>query len=167
MAGPRARPCGSPHGATARPASAEVRLPRPGPVPILARANRPARRGVTLLELLVVLLLLGLAAALAAPRLLRPRAADAGDPLARTVAMGRALALRRAEALRLEIDADGRWRLVARDSVLQRGALPTATTPLRLGISPLGVCMPEPADDAPAPAWDAAACAPDARGGGA
>jgi hypothetical protein len=118
-----------------------------------------------------VLLLLGLAGALVAPRLLRPRADDADDPQARTVAMGRALALRRAEALRLEIDADGRWRLIARDSVLQRGAMPAAAaTPLRLGISPLGVCVPEPTDDAPtddAPAWDAAACAPAVRGGGA
>ncbi len=108
-----------------------------------------------------MLVLLGVAAALTAPRLLRPRADDAGDPLARTVATARAHALRRAEALRLEIDADGRWRLVTRDSVLQRGTMPAAAAmPLRLGISPLGVCVPEPADDAAPPAWDAAACAP-------
>ena len=118
-----------------------------------------ARRGVTLLELLVVLLLLGLAVALTLPRISLPRAADEGDPLARTVAMGRALALRRAEALRLEVDADGRWRLLARDSVLQRGVVPAAA-PLRLGISPLGVCVPEPGDDGDAPAWDAGTCAP-------
>jgi prepilin-type N-terminal cleavage/methylation domain-containing protein len=126
-----------------------------------------ARRGVTLLELLVVLLLLGLAVALTLPRISLPRRTDEGDPLARTVAMGRALALRRAEALRLEVDADGRWRLLARDSVLQRGALPATMPPtaaLRLGISPLGVCVPEPEDDiVAAPAWDAGACAPAAR----
>ena len=125
-------------------------------------AARRERRGVTLLELLVVLLLLGLAVALTLPRIAIPRGLDEGDPLVRTVAMGRALALRRAEALRLEVDADGRWRLLARDSVLQRGSVP-ATTPLRLGISPLGVCVPEPGDDGATPAWDAAACAPAAR----
>lgn len=115
-----------------------------------------------------MLVLLGLVAALTAPRLLPPRADADGDPMARTVATSRALALRRAEALRLEVDRDGRWRLVARDSVLRRGAMPASTaTPLRLGISPLGVCVPEPVDDAPAPAWDAATCAPAASGGGA
>ena len=131
-------------------------------------AARRARRGVTLLELLVVLLLLGLAVALTLPRLSVPRGPDDGDPLARTAAMGRALALRRAEALRLEVDADGRWRLLARDSVLHRGAI-TGTipgvAPLRLGISPLGVCVPEPTDSGAAPAWDAGACAPLARAG--
>ena len=125
----------------------------------LPTAARRARRGVTLLELLVVLLLLGLAVALTLPRIAVPRGPDAGDPLARTVAMGRALALRRAEALRLEVDADGRWRLLARDSVLQRGQLPAAA-PLRLGISPVGVCVPEPADEVAAPTWDAGTCAP-------
>ncbi len=114
-----------------------------------------------------MLVLLGLAAALAAPRLLPPRTAEAGDPLARTVAAGRALALRRAEALRLEVDADGRWRLIARDSVLQGGLLPAPAATLRLGISPLGVCVPEPVDDPATPAWDAAACAPAAPGSGA
>jgi prepilin-type N-terminal cleavage/methylation domain-containing protein len=128
----------------------------------LPTAARRARRGVTLLELLVVLLLLGLAMALTLPRIAIPRVAEVGDPLARAVAAARAQALRRAEALRLEVDADGRWRLLARDSVLQRGQLPAAS-PLRLGISPLGVCVPEPMDDAAAPAWDAGACAPLAR----
>ena len=132
-----------------------------------------ARHGVTLLELLVVLLLLGLAVALTLPRLSIPSRAAEGDPRARTVAMARALAVRRAEALRLEVDADGRWRLLARDSVLQGGALPGGGARLRLVLSPLGVCVPEPSDDAPVPGgptWDVAACAPaaaDAARGGA
>jgi hypothetical protein len=112
-----------------------------------------------------VLVLIGLVAGLAAPAL-RPAAAPPASPLARTVAAARATALRRAEALRLEVEADGRWRLLARDSVLARGTLDArgaaGTLPLRLGISPLGVCVPEAADDArvaPA-AWDAGACAP-------
>ncbi len=131
-----------------------------------------ARAGLTLLELLVVLTLLGLAAALAAPAL-RPPAAPPATPLARTVAEARATALRRAEALQLDVDSDGGWRLRARDSVLARGQLDARAAgdalPLRLAISPLGVCVPEPRDDAPVDAvpavWDAAGCAPAAGEG--
>ena len=123
---------------------------------------RATRAGVTLLVLLVVLVLLGLAAAAVSPALRAPRSVDA-DPLAATVARARALAVRRAEALRLEIDGDGRWRLSARDSVLQVGTLPTAHgATLRLAISPTGLCVPE-ADEAVTPSahgWDAGACAP-------
>ena len=126
-----------------------------------------SRAGVTLLELLVVLVLLGLAAGLAAP-VLRPRATAADDPTARTIAAARALALRRAESLRLDVGADGRWAIVARgDSVLQRGALPPTGAALRLGISPLGVCVPEAGDDGTsATAWDAASCTPLQAGAG-
>jgi type II secretory pathway pseudopilin PulG len=127
---------------------------------------------VTLLELLVVLVLLGLAAAAVAPAVRAP-VTEPGDPRARTIAAARALAVRRAEALRLEIDAAGRWRLLARDSVLQTGALPTGGAPLHLAISPLGICVPE-ADETRAPAvadptpdavWDVGACAPATRTG--
>jgi type II secretory pathway pseudopilin PulG len=127
---------------------------------------------VTLLELLVVLVLLGLAAAAVAPAVRGP-VTEPADPRERTIAAARALAVRRAEALRLEIDAAGRWRLLARDSVLRTGALPAAGAPLRLAISPLGVCVPERDDNDAPPAtgsaadavWDVAACAPTTRAG--
>lgn len=116
---------------------------------------------MTLLELLVVLVLLGLAAAAVAPVLRAPTPRD-DDPRTATVARVRALAVRRAEALRLEIQDDGRWRVLARDSVLLTGRLPAAGgAALRLAISPTGLCVPEPDESLTLErGWDAGACAP-------
>ncbi len=109
------------------------------------------RRGVTLLELLVVLLLLGITAALVlpalAPRLaLRPGNDDARSAL---VATSRRLAIRRGESLRLRLDADGVWALVAKGdgAVVDTGRLPTrgreeALAPMLLTIDALGSCIP-------------------------
>ena len=64
---------------------------------------------MTLLELLVVLLLLGLAAALVAPVLRLPAERPEGGEvaLARAADAARSLALRRGEALVLAVAADG------------------------------------------------------------
>jgi len=133
-------------------------------VPSLPRPS-DRRPGVTLLELLVVVLLLGVAAALTAPALLRERA-DAGEHAGRgrVTAFARAAAVRRGETLALDVAADGRWTLrVARgDSLpLADGTLDAADSlaPRRLLVTPLGLCLPD--DDASAPApWDAGSCRP-------
>lgn len=117
--------------------------------------------GVTLVELLVALVLLGMGAAVVAPvfRLPAPRTAE-GDAVART----RALALRRAEAMTLVIGRDGAWTVhPARDGTgeaLATGQLAAAradSLPRTLVVSPLGDCM---ALDAPAAGgtWDPVRC---------
>lgn len=134
-------------------------------------APRPHRtpRGVTLLELLVVLVLLGIAAAVVAPVLRVPPRADAGDTLQRVVADARALAVRRAESLVLDVAPDGAWTLATRDAALvaqgRVEAAATSSIPARLVVTALGACVPDPSPNA-APgsaldaAWDPAACRP-------
>lgn len=68
--------------------------------------------GVTLLELLVVLVLLGLAAALAAPAFITPGGAP-GSALGEPLHAARVNAIRRAETLYLTVSPTGHWRLDA------------------------------------------------------
>jgi type II secretory pathway pseudopilin PulG len=129
---------------------------------------------MTLLELLVVLILLGLAAALVAPVLRLPAAGTGGAEESAPVALGRAadaaraLALRRGEAVVLAVAADGRWTVTpavaAADTVPLLGgrAAVAVGAPLRVVVSPVGTCVPDAtgADGAPVAVWDAARCRP-------
>jgi prepilin-type N-terminal cleavage/methylation domain-containing protein len=103
-------------------------------------------RGYTLLEVIVVLFLLTLAASVVAPAFVAPR-----DPAAasmRVIGQARALAIRRAEALELRIEPSGAWRLDGVAST-QAGALATGTISpapriaVTLLFSPLGSCAPD------------------------
>jgi prepilin-type N-terminal cleavage/methylation domain-containing protein len=103
-------------------------------------------RGYTLLEVIVVLVLLTLAASVVAPVFVAPR-----DPAAAAVGVigrARALAIRRAEALELRIEPSGAWRLDGVASA-QAGALVTGTispaprVAITLLFSPLGSCAPD------------------------
>ena len=122
--------------------------PRGTPAPFRTVAP-PGRRGLTLLELVVVLVLLGLALALSIPALVSP-AGGAVDPLQAVVEGARRQAVRRAESLSLVVRPDGGWVLLAGErqahETLLSGRLegipPTAV--LRVRISPLGACWPEP-----------------------
>src|SRR5947209_11990916 len=69
----------------------------------------PARPGFTLVEMLVVLILMGLAAALVAPALLVPH--HHASTLNDVVAGAREAAARRGEVLSLSIEPTGLWRL--------------------------------------------------------
>src|SRR3989442_12169604 len=103
----------------------------------------PARPGFTLVEILVVLIMMGLAAALVAPALLalHHHASTLND----VVAGAREAAARRGEVLYLRIEPTGRWRLAG-------GANPLAGTlaagrverfgagPVTLIGAPLGRC---------------------------
>ena len=120
------------------------------------------RRGVTLLELLVVLVLLGLSAAVVLPTLRLPGATGPESPLVRA----RTLAVRRGEALRLEIHRDGAWTV--RPATDRGGALllsgsgapPSAMAmPESIVISALGTCLPESAAAPGAVPWDPVRCA--------
>lgn len=111
------------------------------------------RRGVTLLELAVVLTIMGVAAALVTPILSTRTSAD--TPRAEIIAGARRQAIRRAEPLRLRIVDSGRWTLwAARDGVmLDSGTFTPASNPtaastesfsasLDVLIDALGGCVP-------------------------
>lgn len=124
------------------------------------------RRAVTLLELLVVLVLLGLSAALVLPSLRLP---DAARSLSSPLQRARAIAVRRGEAVRLEYAADGHWTVRATADTAQAvllagdGGLDDAASaaPSARGmlISAIGACFPDAADGSQPGGWDPARCA--------
>lgn len=115
-----------------------------------------ARRGFTLMEVVVVLVLLGLMAGLTAVSL-RPPQAPARGELDRVIATGRSTALRRAQALELRVETNGQWSLRPDQggdtSALSSGRLRFAPAALQLRIDALGTCVPRTAV-----AWDATHC---------
>lgn len=102
------------------------------------------RSGFTLVEILVVLVLMGLAVALVAPALVPRRAAREGA-LATVVSRARDAAARRGETMHLTVEPSGTWRLVGAAS---SGAPPVAAGRLgefdgpafTLVASPIGTC---------------------------
>jgi prepilin-type N-terminal cleavage/methylation domain-containing protein len=134
------------------------------PVGITAylRAVTPLRRraGLTLVEMVVVLVVLGLAATLAAPTIVQ-RQPTADAALRRVIDQARAAALRRAESVVLTIEETGRWSVrVERDintPPLLTDSLTTPTHPIRVHVTPLGTCVAEGLV-----AFDALRCAPEA-----
>ena len=115
------------------------------------RARRGARRGVTLLELLVVLVLMGVSAALVLPVLDRPDGAQRMTE-AELISLARRMAIGRAEPLRLRLDSDGVWAVVSaregtpirsgRIDLAPNARAAIATSRLDLSIDALGTCMP-------------------------
>ncbi len=99
--------------------------------------------GYTLIEVIVVLVLMALAAALVAPAFVTPRHPEAA--IMTVIGQARALAIRRAEAVELRIEPSGAWRVDGAASP-QTGPLATGTispapaAALRLIFSPLGSC---------------------------
>jgi prepilin-type N-terminal cleavage/methylation domain-containing protein len=108
-------------------------------------ARRP--RGFTLLEILIVLLLLGLAFALVAPSFVSPRNKQ-DDAVQRLIDEARRLAVQRAGAVTLSIRADGAWTIESQGSLdmtqLKQGSIDrTAAVPMRVQVSALGACLLE------------------------
>ena len=105
------------------------------------RSSSLPRSAFTLIEMVVVLAILGIALSIAGPALMRPVAAD---NLQSTIDRTRNLALRRAEPVTLTIERDGKW--VARSP--RSGTEPVATgqlgersvAPMRIDISAVGLC---------------------------
>jgi len=113
---------------------------------------RPVGTGFTLVEILVVLILMGLAAALVAPALIAPRR----EPDLKTL-LGRArdAAARRGEMVYLQIEPSGTWRLEGGanplEGTLASGRIePFLTAPATLVVSPLGSCAFDVRSDAAA-----------------
>jgi len=99
--------------------------------------------GYTLIEVIVVLVLIAIAAALVAPAFVTPRNPEAA--IMAVIGQARALAIRRAEAMELRIEPSGAWRLDGAASQ-QTGRVATGTispapaAALTLIFSPLGSC---------------------------
>lgn len=106
----------------------------------------------------MILVLLGLAAALVAPTL--RDAAPAPDEFEAVVTRSRELAVRRAQTLLLDIDAQGNWLLApaGNAAAIGKGTVQAtaARDPLRIRITPLGACFAEGAELPQN--WDAIAC---------
>ena len=103
-----------------------------------------ARRAFTLIEVLVVLLLMGLATALVAPAFI-PRRTDARSGLGAVIEHARGTAVSRGETVSLRIDRFGAWRTdgMATPSVvpLASGRLDTRfDAGVTLLFSALGTC---------------------------
>jgi prepilin-type N-terminal cleavage/methylation domain-containing protein len=126
------------------------------------RHGRFRTRGFTLLEIVVTLVLLGLAAALVAPAF---RIEPTSEQDIRKVLAGtRETAVRRAQTLVLEVDDRGSWRILASGdtSAIGSGRFTDGTRDLRIRVNPLGACFNEGAS---AIALDAVACAITKAGG--
>jgi prepilin-type N-terminal cleavage/methylation domain-containing protein len=99
--------------------------------------------GYTLLEILVVLLLIGVAAALSAPVLLR--ANPGRSSFEELIATGREAAIRRGEVLYLRMGTSGQWSLEAASAPttepLASGHIEAVGAPLTLMFQPNGSCM--------------------------
>jgi len=105
------------------------------------------RLAFTLLELVVVLALMGLAMAVVAPSLVM-RPPSAGEALQRVVTTARRAAINRAQTVTLGVDASGAWRVesAGREAgdVLVSGKLDEGPAqPIRIRVSSLGLCMAE------------------------
>ena len=100
-------------------------------------------RGFTLLEMLVVLLLISMTAALAAPVLLRMNPGRSGFD--EVIATAREAAVKRGETLYLRVSTSGQWILEAAGTPtadpLASGHVESVGAPLTLLISPNGSCM--------------------------
>jgi prepilin-type N-terminal cleavage/methylation domain-containing protein len=113
----------------------------------------PARRpGVTLLELVVVLAIIGLGLTLAAPRFLsHPRKQE--NAIQRVIDGARREAVRRAGAILLSFEANGQWTVEATDADAENVSAGNVdwpyTGPMRLNISALGACTIDATDAAP------------------
>lgn len=109
------------------------------------------RTAITLVELVVVLVVLGLASALVAPALLFPEGPD-WRPYDAVLEGVVDLAAAREEVLRLVVDSDGRWRVAASPATdpLARGHLDGYQDDgFVLLVSPLGSCGPAPGSTPP------------------
>jgi hypothetical protein len=116
---------------------------------------------VTLLELMVVLVLLGLVLAVVAPAFIVPAAASTSD-LASSLATARRAAVLRGEPVTLTVDDTGAWRVDGDASptapAIAMGRLASTVGRLRVRFSPLGTCVPEPVDRARVADWNALGC---------
>ena len=120
---------------------------RPRRAPVLS-GPRERRAGFTLVEIVVVLVLLGLAATLVVPALLFPPAGPT-PTLSDLIRQSREASVARGQPLLLQLDGMGRWELLlpAGDTTLPiaRGEVDDTThSAFTLRLTPTGLCAPVP-----------------------
>jgi prepilin-type N-terminal cleavage/methylation domain-containing protein len=126
-----------------------------------ARRRRRIRAGVTLLELIVVISLMGLVLAIAAPSFIAP-APERKSELTSVLETARRSASLRGEPVTLSVDDAGAWRIdgdaTPTASPIGAGTLGSRIGAFRVRVSPLGTCV---SDVARAPSlgdWNVVDC---------
>lgn len=108
--------------------------------------SRTARRGLTLIEVVIVIAILAIAAAIVYPNLFPQDAPATALSEAGLIEQAKALAVARAEPLRLSIRSDGTWEIVSEatpgSAPLAAGNLAEAPAyPVELRVTELGACF--------------------------
>jgi Tfp pilus assembly protein FimT len=118
---------------------------------------------VTLLELIVVLALMGLVLAIAAPSFILPAPARQSE-LGRVPDAARRAAVLRGEPVTVSVDEGGVWRIDAdatpTAAPLAGGTLAARRGAFRVRVSALGTCVPDPMTGAPPAGWNIVDCGP-------
>ena len=121
------------------------------------------RRGLTLIEVVIALAILAIAASIIYPNVFRPKAT--AGPVSETALLTqtKAFAVARAEPVRLTVQQDGAWEIVtdgSPSSVLASGRLAEApASAFEVRVTELGACLPGPKDKAnEGPEIDAVSC---------
>jgi len=116
---------------------------------------------VTLLELIVVIALLGLILAIAAPAFVVPTARPESE-LTTVVATARRAAIVRGEPVTLAILESGAWRIdgdaTPTASPIATGKLAASVGVLRIRVSAMGTCVADPVTTQDAADWNALEC---------
>jgi prepilin-type N-terminal cleavage/methylation domain-containing protein len=98
-------------------------------------------RGYTLIEIIVVLVIMALAATLVAPALLRSPAYDRQRQLTAVVQATRGAAADHGETIYLRIEPNGQWHMEGVEGVVNHGRMdPISSAGLTLVVSPVGSC---------------------------
>jgi prepilin-type N-terminal cleavage/methylation domain-containing protein len=107
------------------------------------RHGRNRTSGFTLLEILVTLIVLGVAATLVAPVFRADAPPD--DDLSAVLTGARETAVRRAQTLVLTVDQRGAWRIAAAhdSTTVASGQFGDGTSNLQIRVNPLGACLNE------------------------
>ena len=103
------------------------------------------RRAYTIIEVVIVLMILAIALAVAAPRFARSMATSSDSPQ-QVINLARHTAIDRAQTMSLVIGQDGRWNL-AETAISSRDLANGVTTPspaiVQMSVSPAGICVPD------------------------
>ncbi len=102
---------------------------------------RSVLNGYTLIEVIVVLVIMGLAAALVAPALLRSPMYDRQRQLTDLVQSARSAAADKGEIVYVRIEPTGDWHMEGTEGAFSRGRMDRlSAAPLTLIVSPVGSC---------------------------
>ena len=130
----------------------------------MRHSSRPhglVRRGVTLLELIIVIALLGLILGIAAPAFIVPSPKRQSE-LATVIATAKRAAILRGEPVTLAFVDGGAWQIdgdaTPTAASIASGKLDSSVGSLRIHVSPMGTCIVESFASTNAVEWNALDC---------